>query len=83
MPVTVPVSVDICKESTALTGTWNGKPIQSIRISDVAALILADRWKADYTFDLAAPVAQRDRQLAVMKNVWRKKQNLSPVPIPE
>ncbi len=52
------------------------------RVCDHAAA-LAELWPPDYTFDLDAPLDKRNFQLAVVKNVWRGKQGLPALPLPE
>jgi hypothetical protein len=36
-----------------------------------------------YMFDLSAPLGVRNRQLVIMKNVWRGANKLPPLPVPE
>lgn len=76
-------SLDDNEERTGMSGKWNGLSFNDPRICDIAAFILADRWKTEYEFDLTAPIASRNRQLIAIKNVWRRKRNLPALPLPE
>jgi hypothetical protein len=53
------------------------------RTCDLAANALAVRWGDPELFDLWAPLSVRKRRIVEVQNVWRKKQGLKPLPVPE
>jgi hypothetical protein len=42
------------------------------RVCDLAARTLAHGWEGKYTFDPSASLELRDRQIAAIKEIWRK-----------
>jgi hypothetical protein len=52
------------------------------RICDWAALLLAEAWSPAVSFRKWSSTAERDRQIVSIKNYWRLKQNLRPLPLP-
>lgn len=53
------------------------------RTCDLAANALAKRWGDAKLFDVSAPLSIRNRRLVEVQNVWRGKQGLKPLPVPE
>jgi len=53
------------------------------RTCDLAATALAARWGDPKLFDLSAPLSVRNRRIVEVQNVWRKKQGMNLLPVPE
>jgi hypothetical protein len=53
------------------------------RTCDLAANALAVRWGDPRLFDLSAPLSVRNRRIVEVENVWRKKQGMDALPVPE
>jgi hypothetical protein len=53
------------------------------RTCDLAANALAVRWGNPKLFDLSAPLSVRNRLIVEVQNVWRNKQGLKPLPLPQ
>jgi hypothetical protein len=53
------------------------------RTCDLAANALAVRWGEPKLFDLSKPLSVRNRQIVEVQNLWRKKQGLKPLRVPE
>ena len=53
------------------------------RTCDLAASVLAVRWGDPKLFDLSAPLSVRNRRIVIVKNVWRKREGMSLLPVPE
>lgn len=53
------------------------------RVCDAAAAMLAHFWPGTYRFDAKGSVRARDVQRFEAANVWRRKQGLEPLPLPE
>lgn len=62
------------EDTGAHRGTWNfrGNRIDNPRLCDEAAMLMAWRWPARYTFDNEASYPIRERQRIACLNVWRK-----------
>jgi hypothetical protein len=54
------------------SGIWMGKPISNPRVCDYAGHVLYEIDSGKYPFDLAAPLAERNRSLLELKSAWRK-----------
>jgi hypothetical protein len=76
-------SLDDPEERVGMSGSWGGKEFADPRICDMAGFVLNDLYPKKYSFDLAAELGTRNRQLLVMKNVWRSANKLPPLPEPE
>lgn len=66
-------------ERTGHSGSWNGKEYSDPRVCDIAGEILTSDWPDRYAFDLSGVLADRDRQIAAMKNAWRMRRGLAPL----
>jgi hypothetical protein len=53
------------------------------RTCDLAASALAVRWGDPKLFDLSAPLAARNRRIVEVQNVWRKRQGMNLLRVPE
>jgi hypothetical protein len=60
------------KDHQNTSGIWMGKPILNPRVCDYAGHVLNEIDPATYAFDLAAPLAERDRRLVELRNAWRR-----------
>jgi hypothetical protein len=76
-------ALDDTEKDTGSSGSWYGKSYYNPRVCDLAGYALALRWPERYTFDLEAPLSQRNRQVVELKNVWRKAQGLAALPLPQ
>jgi hypothetical protein len=76
------VELDDIDELVGMSGTWDGKHFSDPRLCDVAGHILSQREPDLYSFDLGAPLPRRNRGIIEMKNVWRKRHGLAPLPLP-
>jgi hypothetical protein len=76
-------ALDDTEERTGMSGIWNGKYFSDPRMCDVAGHVLSELDPKRYPFDLAAPLAVRNRRLVELKNVWRQANNLAPVAVPQ
>jgi hypothetical protein len=65
------------------SGIWGDKSFSDPRLCDLAAHRLSEIWKIPDAFDLSGTIKTRDRQLVELKNIWRKKSGLAPLPLPE
>jgi hypothetical protein len=57
--------------------------VSDLRICDMAAHVLAERFPKKYTFEYSSAERDRDRQRLTMLNRWRKEQHLPPVSLPK
>jgi hypothetical protein len=64
------------------SGIWMGKDILCPRICDYAGHVLNEIDPATYGFDLAAPLADRNRRRVELKNAWRRVRQQPPLPVP-
>lgn len=62
---------------------WNNKELNDPRICDLAGQALNDLDPARYAFDAAAPLPERNRALAQLKNVVRIAKGMAALPVPE
>ena len=53
------------------------------RTCDLAANALAVRWGDPKLFALSSPLSVRNRRIVEVENVWRKKQGMMTLPVPE
>lgn len=60
-----------------------GKSIEGLPVGALAAWILANRWQTPSAFDPEADYRVRRRQKIELANVWRKKQGLVLLPLPD
>src|SRR5262249_24878911 len=51
-------------------------------IGDLAAEALVQRWAQPHLFDIYAPLSVRQRQRIELKNIWLKKHDREPLPVP-
>lgn len=70
------------EERVGMSGTRDGKSFSDPRICDIAGHALGKRFGARYTFDLEAPLEERDRARAIMQNNWRRTRGMALVPVP-
>jgi hypothetical protein len=76
-------ALDDTEEYVGMSGSWNGKEYADPRICDMAGHVLNQLDAKKYSFDLAAQLGPRNRQLVIMKNVWRSANQLPLLPVPE
>jgi hypothetical protein len=75
-------ALDDREERAGMSGTWNGKSFSDPRVCDLAGHVLHQFLPDRYSFDLSAPLEQRDRNLVELKNVWRRAHGQPPLPLP-
>lgn len=73
-------SLDDTRQVYSCSGDWKGRSFVDPRLCDIAATILADRWRGKYAFDVGASVAVRDRRRVSSMNLWRGEHALPPLP---
>jgi len=61
---------------------WYSKLCSDLRVCDFASLALNHLDPERFPFDVTAPLAERDRSRAILKNVWLKDQGLPELPLP-
>jgi len=89
IPAKDPVKMAAAVEAllvTALDDTEessSSKDFPETRVCDAAAQVLNQLHPKEYAFDRAAQLGIRNRQLVVLKNVWRSANQLPPLPVPE
>jgi hypothetical protein len=76
-------ALDDTEERRGESGSRNGKEYSDPRVCDIAGHVLSELYPKKYAFDLSAPLAARNRQLVIIKNVWRGENKLPPLPVPE
>lgn len=76
-------ALDDFDERIGSSGTWSGKHFSDPRVCDMAGFVLNERLPKKYDFDLEATFATRNRQIVVMKNVWRAEHKQPLLPLPE
>jgi hypothetical protein len=76
-------ALDDTEERAGESGSRNGKHYTDPRVCDIAGYTLNQLYPDKYAFDLAASLRVRDRQMVVMKNVWRSENKLPLLPVPE
>ncbi|MDB5341282.1 MAG: hypothetical protein JWN70_6901, partial [Planctomycetaceae bacterium] len=76
-------SLEDTAQREGMSGSWGKTSYRDPRVCEFAAYVLTTLWPQDYVFDLEAPQLLRRRQLLAVKNVWRAKQKLPAIPIPE
>src|SRR5262249_14061161 len=76
-------ALDDTEERIGESGSRNGKEYADPRVCDMAGHVLNQLYPKKYAFDLGAQTSVRDRQLVIMKNVWRSANKLPLLPIPE
>jgi hypothetical protein len=76
-------ALDDIDERAGESGSRNGKSYADPRVADIAGHTLNNLYPEKYVFDLGAPHRTRDRQLVVMKNVWRSANNEPLLPVPD
>src|SRR5262249_49315021 len=59
------------------------KEFPETRVCDAAAQVLNRLYPKKYSFDPSAQPKVPNRQLVIMKNVWRSANPLSPLPLPK
>ena len=66
-----------------MSGSYGDKDYSDPRICDIAAHFLWARWPDRYQFDLAGPLASRERQRLECLNVWRTAHGTASLPLPK
>jgi hypothetical protein len=69
-------------ERIKLSGMWLGNKFRDPRVCDIAGQVLQQLMPDKYEFDMFVPLAERDRGLVSLGNVWLKSQGLPLVPAP-
>ena len=62
-------ALDDDERRIAWSATWGGKPLNDLRIGDLAGHVLWMRWPKKYPFDIAASAAVRDRQQVELRTL--------------
>ena len=68
--------------TTQVTQSRILRTLYDVRICDLAAFFLAQRWPDRYVFDLSPGLSTRERQRVECQNVWRRAHNLPLLPLP-
>jgi hypothetical protein len=71
------------ERALGLSGTSFGRDHLHPRLCDLAGQVLTMRWKLEERYRLDGPERTCDRQLAGLRNLWRRKRSLQPLPLPE
>jgi hypothetical protein len=76
-------ALDDAEERSGESGSRGDKHYSNPRVCDIAGFTLNQIYPKKYDFDLGDSLRARDRQLVVMKNVWRGANKLPLLPVPE
>ncbi len=76
-------SLDDTEERPGMYVRWGKTHFEDPRICDAAAHVLGLRWPKKYSFDVAAPLSERDRRLVQLINIRRRERGEKPLPVPE
>lgn len=63
-------ALDDTARRVGLSITYDGTSYTDPRVCDMAALVMATRWPDRYHFTWPADVAERDTQIATIRNAW-------------
>jgi hypothetical protein len=63
--------------------SWNGASVSEPRTCDMTSALLNQLDAERFPFDLLAPLAERDRSRAILKNIWLKELGKPELPLPE
>jgi hypothetical protein len=63
-------ALDDTASRVGLSITYNGTSYTDPRVCDMSALVMATRWPDRYHFTWPADVAERDTQIATIRNAW-------------
>ena len=69
-------------ETQNCSGQIHGAAIDHPRFGDVGGILLASRLKLNADFNWICSRRQRDVNLAIIRNAWRGKKGLPPLPVP-
>ena len=64
------------------SGTTYGATISNPRIGDLAGILLAERLKVKVPFEWTSSQRRRSVNLGLIRNGWRRKKGLPPLPVP-
>ena len=67
------VALDDKRQRFGLKGTYDGVSYANPRVCDMAAFVFSRRWPEKYRFTWPASPAERDAQIAMIRNTWRQR----------